>query len=82
MNLLRLTEDDGHLFVEGDAVAEVWAAVLVGFDGFFHEGDERGFAFLGRFIEANNVFLERFKRFRNFRLKGVNGHGVSVSGLK
>ena len=32
-----LAEDDGDLFVEGDAVAEVGAAVLVGLDGFFHE---------------------------------------------
>src|SRR6266536_1446576 len=30
-----LTEDDGQLAVERDAVAQMWAAVQVGFDGFF-----------------------------------------------
>ena len=70
-----LAENDGDLFIEGDAVAEVGTAILVGFNRFFHQGDEGAFAFLGGFIEAHDELFKRLQGFSNFRLKGVNRHG-------
>ena len=77
-----LAENNGDLFVEGDAVAQVGAAILVGFDGFFHQGDEGAFAFLGGFIEAHDELFKRLQGFSNFRLKGLNRHaGDSYFGI-
>jgi hypothetical protein len=64
-----LAEDDGDLFVEGDAVTEIGAAILVGFDGFFHQGNEGSLAFLGGLIEADDILLESLEGFSNFRLE-------------
>jgi len=53
-----LAQDNGDLFIESDAMAKVGAAILVGFDGFFHQRSEGSFAFLGSFIEAYDVLLK------------------------
>ena len=70
-----LAEDDRYLLVERNTVAEIGASILVSLDRFFHEGDERRLAFLRRFIETYDVFLESLQGFSNFRLKGINRHG-------
>jgi len=73
-----LAQDDGDDFIQRDAVAEVWPAVLVSLDRLFHKGEKRAFAFLRRLIEAHDVLLERLEGFSDFRLKGLNGHGEIV----
>ena len=64
-----LAEDDGDLFVEGDAVTEMGAATGVGFDRFFHQGEEGGFAVLGGLVEADDELVEGLERFGDFVMK-------------
>jgi hypothetical protein len=77
-----LAEDDGDLFVEGDAVAEVGAAALVGFDGLFHEGMEGFFGALGDFVDADDEFVVGLEGVFDFVSEGVDGHGGSLGNLR
>lgn len=53
--VIGLAEDDGHLFVERDAVAQMRAAADIGANGFVYEREQRGLAFFGRLIDADNM---------------------------
>ena len=70
-----LAKDNRDLLIESNSMPEIGTSVLVGLNRLFHQRYEGGFAFLRCFIEANDVLLERLKRFSNFRLKGFNRHG-------
>ena len=54
---VALAEDDGDVFVESDAVAEVRSSGLIGFDGLVEQGDEGGLKFFGCFVETDDVLV-------------------------
>jgi hypothetical protein len=76
--VLRLAEDDGDLFVEGDAVAEIGAAGFVGLDGLVHERDEGFFKTVGRFIDADDVFVVGLDGLGQLGLESFNSHGTNI----
>ena len=55
----RLAEDDRDLFIEGDPVAQIGAAIVVSLDRFLHEGFERFLTFFRRFLEAHDELFVR-----------------------
>ena len=55
--VVGLAEDDGDLFVQGDAVPQMGAAVFVGLDGLLHEGSQRLRAILRHLVEADDVLV-------------------------
>ncbi len=64
------------MFVEGDAVAEVVAAVDVSFNRLFHQA-RKGFLALFRcFIQTHNKLFVSLERFREFRLKRFDSHAI------
>ena len=69
-----LAQDDGHLLIEGNAVAQLGAAILVGLDCLLHQGPKRALAVLRRLIEADDVFLVGLDRLRNLMLERVDRH--------
>jgi hypothetical protein len=69
-----LAQNDRNLLIQGDSVAQIRPAVLISLNRFFHQRYEGAFAFLRRFIEANDKLLIRFQGFSNFLLKGLNRH--------
>ena len=69
-----LAQYDRDLTVQGDAVTQVRPAIFVGFDRFFHEGAEGAFAIFGRFVHANDIFIESFEGFRNLLLEHIYCH--------
>lgn len=73
---LGLTEDDRNLFIQRDSMTKIRAAILISLDRLFHQRHQRALAFLGRLVEAYDVLLECLHGFRDFRLKGVNRHGL------
>ena len=54
---VALAEDDGDVFVESNAVAEVRSSGLIGFDGLVEQGDEGGLKFFGCFVETDDVLV-------------------------
>src|SRR6266403_3272321 len=77
--VVRLAEDDGDLFVEGDAVTQVWAAGFIGLDGLVHERDEGFFKTVGRFIDADDVFVVCLDGFGQLGLESFNSHGTNIA---
>ena len=69
--VFALTEDDGHLTVQGNAVAQLRRPIFVGCDGFAQKGNKRGAAVLRRLVEANDIFVVVAQGFLQFRLKCV-----------
>src|SRR5260370_42046277 len=76
--VVRLAEDDGDLFVEGDAVAQIRAAGFVGLDGLVHERDEGFFKTVGRFIDADNVFVVGFDGLGQLGLESFSSHVTTI----
>src|SRR5260221_7458332 len=76
--VVRLAEDDGDLFVEGDAVTEIGAAGFVGLDGLVHERDEGFFKTVGRFIDTDDVFVVCLDGFGQLGLERFNSHGTNI----
>src|SRR5262249_5584876 len=72
--IVGLTEDDRHLLVQGNAMAQVRSAILVSLDGFLHQGMERLFTVLRGLIDAYNVFVVSLQGVRDFLFKRLNSH--------
>src|SRR5260370_26317993 len=64
--VVGLAEDDGDLLVERNAMTKVRPAVFVGADGLLHQRAERGVAFFGGLVEADDEFLGRLHGIRDF----------------
>src|SRR5258706_6447278 len=73
-----LAEDDGDLFVEGDAVAQIGTAGFVGLDGLVHERDEGLFKAVGRFIDTDDVFVVGLDGLGQLGLESFNSHGTNI----
>ena len=76
----RLAQDDGDLFIESDTVTKVGSTILISLDRFFHERNERALAFLGRFIQADDVPVVGLHGFCNLRLERFNRHAEILIG--
>ena len=74
-----LTEDDGDLLVERNAVAQIRPARFISLDGFVHQRNERFFKPVRSLIQANDEFLVSFDRFRQLVLECFDSHAVRIS---
>ena len=73
-----LAEDNGDLAIECDAMAQMWSAIFVGFDGLFHERTKGAFAVVGSLVHANDVFVESLEGLGHLLLEHINGHVPKV----
>src|SRR5262245_45184353 len=76
--MLGLTKNNGHLLVEGNAVAQVGPTFLIGFNRLLHQGIERGRALLWSFVKADNVLLECLQGLSHFRFESLCSHDVNL----
>ena len=67
-----LAEDDGQLTVERDAMAQMRAAVQIGFYRFLHQPNHRLLAFVRGFVDADDVLLVKLQRFDHLRLEHLD----------
>src|ERR1017187_6861709 len=78
---VALAQDDGDLLIEGDAMAQVRPAPLVGLDRLVKQGGKRRFEFIRGFVDAYDVFLIRFHRFRDLLLEDFCRHRSQPKGF-
>jgi hypothetical protein len=73
-----LAQDDGHLFIEGNTMAQLGSAILVSLDCLLHQGPKGALAVLRRLIEADNVLLVGLDCLRNLMLERVDRHDLKL----
>ena len=69
-----LAQDNGHLFIERDAMAQMRPPILVSLDRLLHERAKGAFALVRGFIEANDEFFVSLYTGGNFLFERVNRH--------
>lgn len=74
---VRLTQNDGHLSVERNAVPHFRSTVAIGIDGFLQQRPKNLFAVAGRLFQTDHVSVVTSKSSAQLRFKGFNGevHG-------
>ena len=71
---ITLAENNGHVLVQGNAMAKLRSAAFVGFYGLCEEGNKGSLEFIRRFINANDVFIIHSHSVGQFLPERFNSH--------
>ena len=80
--VIVLAQDHRDLTIECNPMPELRAATFVSLDGLGEERHERGVKLVRRFVDADNVLLVYFHRFRDFRLESLRCHASSIKSIR
>lgn len=61
---ITLAENDGDVFIQGDAMAQLRAAAFVSLDSFVHQGDKGRLELIGGLVDTDDVAIVRFQGVR------------------
>src|ERR1041385_8587607 len=79
---LGLAQNYGDLLVQRDAVTEIGTPAQISLDRFFHQRIQGRFTFLGGFVQADDKFVVRLHRLRDFLFEHIHSHKRSLSKIQ
>src|SRR5258705_9014631 len=71
---IALAEDNGYVFVQGNAMAELGSTAFISLYGLGQQGNQRSLEFVRGFINANDVFIVHSHGFGQFLPERFNSH--------
>jgi len=75
---IGLTEDDGYLAIQGNAMTKLRTASLIGLNGFVEQRNQGGLKIFGGLVETYDVLVVRLHRIRHFSPERIYGHSPII----